>query len=518
LRAAGGRPRSVRLAPAALALALLGGCRARAAAEPAPELRTPKVLLVFIDGFLPDVLDSDAVPNLRRLERSGAWSRRARAESASISGAGWSTFLTGVHTDKHGVPDNRFESPRYERYRPLTELLREARPGSEVALSVCWDPLWEALLAPLAYPRASNHEEPQARTDWFDADSNDTRVTQDVVDWLTDPEVELALAMFGESDEVAHSDGNLHYDAYDPLYRRILAKLDGHVGALLAAIEARPTFAREDWLVIVSSDHAGELGRGHGANRPAQLAMPLIVCAPWGSGSVVPGEIWPPPAAVDVVPTALAHLGVAARSEWELDGVVLARRATAPPRATLDTNLIFNGGAEHERGYAGTTGQPDACLAGWDDPGGMTAVAYGAPEFPRAGDALPAAHGASFFAGGAGGDSAITQTIDLGPLARALRAGADYELSGWLGGYAAQDDRCLVTATFYAADGRILARGVLAPVRASDRGGRTGFVERRGGGPVPAEAAHVVVCVEALASEGANDGYADELALVIRAR
>src|SRR5262249_35297226 len=61
---------------------------------------------------------------------------------------GWSTFLTGVHMDKHGVPDNRFEHPDYVHWRPVTELLREARPGAEVAVSICWKPIWEKMLAP----------------------------------------------------------------------------------------------------------------------------------------------------------------------------------------------------------------------------------------------------------------------------------------------------------------------------------------------------------------------------------
>ena len=85
-----------------------------------------------------------------------------------------------------------------------------------------------------------------------------------------------------------------------------------------------------------------------------------------------------------------------------------------------------------------------------------------------------------------------------------------------LGGFGEQDDCCLLTASFLARDGRILSRGVLPPVRAAEREKRTALLRRSATGPVPREACSVVVRLEAFASAGANDGYADELALVIR--
>src|SRR5262245_26107912 len=140
--------------PLAFPFLLLCACAAPSATASSPR-PVKRCLLVFVDGFIPDALDTADTPNLHRLIAHGAWSRRARAESASISGAGWSTFLTGVHPDKHGVPDNQFQHPDYARWRPVTELLREARPGAEVAISICWVPIWEKLLAPLGYELAS---------------------------------------------------------------------------------------------------------------------------------------------------------------------------------------------------------------------------------------------------------------------------------------------------------------------------------------------------------------------------
>ncbi len=476
----------------------------------------PKVLMIFIDGFIPEAIETASATNLARLMREGAFSLDARAESTAISGSGWSTFLTGVHWDKHGVPDNAFEHPRYDRCRHVAALLRAERPDAVVATSLCWDPIWEHLVQPLGLEHASNHQEESSLEDFFDSNSNDALVAADVAGWLALPDVQLAIAMFGDLDEAGHSQGNLHYDAWDERYRGVLRQIDVHVGELLQAIRRRPTWACEDWLVLVSADHAGSLNLGHGRNLREHRRIPLIVSGP----SVARGEIWPPPTHADLVPTALAHLGVALRPEWELDGRVLGRAPSERPRARQGENLIFQGDAELERGFAGTAGFPDAWVAGWSDPGALTVLRYGSEGgFPSASDPRSPTAGANFFAGGdAETDTWIEQTIDLAPLRAAIARGVEYELTGWLGGFQEEDDRAALSVTFLDGEGRILGRAVLPPVWAGDRGGKTGFVRREVHGEVPREARSVRVRLDMLASSGKNDGYADDLSLVLTLR
>src|SRR6185436_12151757 len=62
------------LLPSALLLGGLAGCAAPAdVVASAP--RAPKCLLVFVDGFIPDALDTADTPNLHRLLARAAWSR-----------------------------------------------------------------------------------------------------------------------------------------------------------------------------------------------------------------------------------------------------------------------------------------------------------------------------------------------------------------------------------------------------------------------------------------------------------
>jgi hypothetical protein len=232
----------------------------------------------------------------------------------------------------------------------------------------------------------------------------------------------------------------------------------------------------------------------------------------------VAGEIWPAPQTVDIVPTALHHLGVDTPEIWGIDGVVVGFESTAAPVAALGENLIFNGDAEYERGYPGYESTPDAWVPGWFDAGYFTVVEYGSPDgYPTSSDPGPEDRGENFFAGGEANEaSEATWTVDLSPLASEIDAGATWTLTGWLGGYASQNDRAWVSATFLDASDTTLSDGTIGPVSASDRGEVTGLLERETSGTVPAGARKAVVTVYTARSDGSgNDGYADNLSLVI---
>ena len=478
-----------------------------------PSAGTPKALLVFIDGFLPDAIAKTKTPTIDRLMRRAAWSLEARAESTTISGSGWSTFLNGVHWDKHNVPDNAFAAPRFSDYPHIIARLQEVRPDANTASANCWEPIESGLVAPSKPDRVIYHDYYSYDDDYWDDESCDTKMAQDLAQYLRESDVDLATIMFGELDGVGHSDDNSHYHADDALYQRMLTKIDGELGWLIDAIESRQSYGSEDWLIIVSADHAGSQGLGHGQNIPSHRRIPLIV-----SGKhIARGEIWPPPSPVDIATTALDHLAVPVPEPWGLDGGVLGREKTARPPPALGENLIFNGDAEYERGYANYTGAPDASVPGWEDPSWMTTILYGAGEgFPTQADLLPEEHGRNFFSGGGTTDVTwIEQSIPLGSLRSEIAGGIRYELSAWLGGYADQEDSCSFSATFYGEDDGPLDTVVLGPVTIDDRRGATAFRFVDAGGNVPIETRRVVVRLRAEAVTGMNDGYADNLSLIL---
>ncbi|MCP3915617.1 MAG: hypothetical protein GY711_08690 [bacterium] len=487
---------------AAVAASLLATCAQDASAGAGDA--EPKVLLVFIDGFLPGAITVAETPALDRLLEHAAWSLRARAESTTISGSGWSSFVNGVHWDKHGVPNNEFKTPHFDLYPHVLQRFKEARPEGVTASAQSWKPIQDGLALPAKPDHVSFHDYYADADDYWDEPSADAKCANDMVRFLGEPALDAAVIMFGELDGVGHSDGNKNYHAGSELYRKMLAKVDGHLGRLLDAIEARASYPREDWLVIVSADHAGAQGEGHGKNTPAHREIPFLVSGP----SAHPGEIWPPPKTPDVAVTALAHLGVGLDPRWKLDGRAVGLAPSVRPTVRLGGNLIFNGDAEYERAQIGTPDRLDVSIAGWEDPGWMTVHAHASPSRDS---------GRNFFAGGYGRkDAVIRQTIDVTALAGAIDGGATYELSAYVGGVKGGADSASVAVRFQGANGDEVGTAQLERETAFELGRPAGLLRRSVSGAVPAGTRSVVVEVTAHAENGKNDGAADELSLVLR--
>jgi hypothetical protein len=179
-------------------------------------------------------------------------------------------------------------------------------------------------------------------------------------------------------------------------------------------------------------------------------------------------------------------------------------------------NLIVNGDAEAWVHASGATyGTP----AGWTTTGSFTVVAYGAPGgYPK--DSSPGSpqRGKAFFSGGHAPLSTASQTISLAAAANVIDAGrVRFALSGWLGGYDGQSDNMRVAVRFVRAAGETLATVSLPPVLARDRQGVTGMLHRTADGIVPRGTRSAYVLVTSAGVDGlANDGYSDDISLVLR--
>lgn len=326
----------------------------------------PKALVLFFDGFLPEVITPEVMPVVHGLMTEGAWSLRARCEDTTISGSGWSTFLTGVHRDKHGVPDNEFATPNFGPYPLFFSRLKERDPQAVCAIAQSWRPIERHLVAPGEPDFSFYADYDLASDDYFDGFSVDALCADAALRWLQLPIMDCVVVMFGESDGVGHLEHNAHYDASDLLYRRKLAELDAHVGRLVAAVREREKSRLESWLIAIHADHAGKRGEGHGRNTPAHREAPFILHGP----GIARGEIWPPPKSPDLVASVLNHFGVEPDPAWGLDGRAVGFSPNGPALAWFERNLLVNGDAEAERGFSAASAV-DASTFGWDDPGAV---------------------------------------------------------------------------------------------------------------------------------------------------
>lgn len=470
-----------------------------------------KALVIAIDGLRPDALAVANTPNIDSLldgaffniaGPSGIFAQNAQSEDLTFSGPGWTSVLTGVHRDVHTVNSNSYSpsSAVPDMFAPL-----EAHNSSLNTYRLLTWRIADTNTPSGADVRINNE---------YNA-NGDVLMTQNAVALMSgthgtysaDPD--SMFMFYSDTDAAGHSSG---FSPTSATYLAEIANVDSQIGQVMTAIGNRANFANEDWLVIITSDHGGSPDGGHSGNTPEKRTIPFIVAGK----SVDPNAPISNPRQVDAASTMLAHFG--APIPAGLDGHVVGLASSGPQTPALEQNLIFNGDAEFDRGF--TSNNFDQYASGWDDPGPnqMNILTYDAPNgFPSASDPGPSDRGDNFFSGGQSEESTMTQLVDVSNLAALIDTGeVDFHLSGWLGGYASQDDRTQLTARFLDENESELGSAILPAVTAADRSNQTGLLYRELFGDLPTTTRFVEFELYALRTGGGeNDGYADNLSFVL---
>lgn len=301
------RRTAYRMLCAALA-ALLGGSSVACGSSDAK-----KVLLIGLDGVRVDILAEAETPNIDALIANGTFSEWARTGTPTVSGPGWSSMLTGVWPEKHGVHGNDFAGNAYDKYPDFLTRLERIDPAFQTFAVVDWPPLGtERSGGPLLSRgidvlRVLDGDEMGYEV----ADSQSVAIA---VNHLTSADPDAVFVYLGAIDVVGHATSSLA-----PEYRAAIERADGWVGELVRAVLARPTYDREDWLILMSTDHGRRDDGGHGGLSPNERTIFYLASGP----SARKGTPVVPPGIVDVAVTALAHLGVEIDRSWGLDGRIV---------------------------------------------------------------------------------------------------------------------------------------------------------------------------------------------------
>jgi predicted AlkP superfamily pyrophosphatase or phosphodiesterase len=293
------------------AAALLSLAYALQAAEP-----VKKVLYIGIDGTRFDAIEKASTPHLDGLIANGIHSPTCLIlgerykKNDTVSGPGWSSILTGVWADKHGSNDNKFVGTNYREFPHFFARLKEARPAARTVSYVTWKPIYEKITSAADVSR--NYEGMEKGPKAYEI--GDAKATDDAVKELTEGNPDVVFLYIGQVDETGHAFG---FHPAVPEYIAAIERADALVGRALTAMKGRKTFAQEDWLVVVTSDHGGK-GKGHGGghNDPDILNSFLIVSGAAAKRGRFEEQVY----LVDAPVTVLAHLGVSPKPEWKLDG------------------------------------------------------------------------------------------------------------------------------------------------------------------------------------------------------
>ena len=119
----------------------------------AAEPPTRHVLLIGVDGCRPDALQAAKTPHLDKLAAGGVVSLNTSilgprpTTSDTISGPGWSSILTGVWSDKHGVLDNSFKGSNYDDFPHFFARIKEVHPEAVTGSFSDWGPIAENIVS-----------------------------------------------------------------------------------------------------------------------------------------------------------------------------------------------------------------------------------------------------------------------------------------------------------------------------------------------------------------------------------
>ena len=279
-----------------------------------------KLLFIGIDGCRPDALTQAQTPNIDGLINGGIYINDALCSingQPTVSGPGWSTMITGVWFDKHGVSDNSFSGSNFDEYPPFNVLMEESGQEYHTASFIRWTPIHTQIFG--------------STMDYNELHSTyDGSVAQGAADYMSTPNLDVLFLDFDDVDIAGHSYG---YSPEANQYINAIENVDEYIGWVIDAMENRPTFQNEDWLVMITSDHGG-IDYSHGGQTIEERQIPIIL-----SGSLVSVETLPEQSYLtNMVPTLLHYFGIENNCEWQLDGISMGLNSTEFPSYDICPN------------------------------------------------------------------------------------------------------------------------------------------------------------------------------------
>ena len=275
----------------------------------------PHVLVIGIDGLRPDAMQKAKTPNIDALIQNGAVSFQCQIlgeryrKNDTVTAPGWSSILTGVWADKHGVQDNSFKAKQFDKYPHFFARIKSQFPSLKTASFLDLPQTNEYVVAHADFQYGYLESVP-ARS----RAGKDSLIATEASKLIAAKDYQAVFVYFGNCDGVGHKKG---FHPSVSQYRDVIHQTDSYIGKLLSAIKSRPNHEDENWLILLTADHGGK-GTGHsrGQKVPEILNVPFIV----SGGAAKRGALVDKTYIVDIATTALTHLGVTIKPDWKLDG------------------------------------------------------------------------------------------------------------------------------------------------------------------------------------------------------
>ncbi|HTN06004.1 LamG-like jellyroll fold domain-containing protein [Agriterribacter sp.] len=224
------------------------------------QTKTKKILVIGVDGIINTAIDYAATPGIGALKANGSYSMSGYGGVPAYSSSGWSTMLTGVSADKHGVTVNEsFSGNNFAQYPSVVSRMKSVLSTLVVA-SVVRTPELNTLL------NGSADQKFQFTTD--------EEVYSKSVELLKQADMGAVFVQFSSPAETGEAVG---FQLRQARYVLAIQKIDEYVAGLHAAIQSRTGYANEDWNIFLASTRGGTESGIPQSTTPEEINVPIIL-------------------------------------------------------------------------------------------------------------------------------------------------------------------------------------------------------------------------------------------------
>ncbi len=282
-------------------------------------LAQKKAVFILLDGVPADVVEKVETPSMDEIAEAGGYTRAYQggekgqpSETPTISAPGYMNLITGTWGYKHNVWDNKVDSPNYD-YWNIFRIVEYENPKMTTAIFSSWEDNRTKLIGE-GLPNAGNitldyvYDGFENDTIMFPHDDDrqfifriDEHVTKEAARNIRSHGPDLSWVYLEFTDDMGHKYGD------SPQFYQAVEKADKQVGRIWSAVKYRVKHHREDWMILITTDHGRgpDDGKHHGGQSDRERTTWIIT-----NKSNLKSSFYQNPPVVDILPSILDHLNI----------------------------------------------------------------------------------------------------------------------------------------------------------------------------------------------------------------